>query len=749
MRKVTRMNKEWTFIKENIKVSESSSAIGEKIDLPHTWNNFDGQDGGMDYVRGTFNYVKSFEKPPIVKGERLYVEFNGINSIADVFINEILVAHHEGGYSTFRADITDNLKDENILFVKADNSQNDHIYPQFADFTFYGGIYRDVNFVTVANTHFDMDYLGSCGIMVTPNVIGENASIEIKTFIVNKKDTQQLRITIFNKQGDILISTTNAINIDIVTVEINNVRLWNGTLDPYLYTLKAEIIENEMILDNQAVNFGVRTFNVDPNKGFILNGKPYNLHGVSRHMDRQDLGSAISIKEHIEDMELIKEVGANTIRLAHYQHDQTFLNLCDEFGMVVWAEIPFISRFLVDGEKNSLSQMEELIVQNYNHTSVVCWGLSNEITIGGESEALLQNNIKLNNLCHEMDKTRLTTMAQVSMLETESEMNNISDILSYNLYLGWYGGHVEDNAEWFDTFHQIFPNKCIGLSEYGAEGILSWHSSIPKMGDYSEEYQALYHEKMLAIFVTRPFIWSTHVWNMFDFGSDMRNEGGIKGRNNKGLVTFDRKTKKDSFFAYKAYWSNEKFLHLCGKRYIDRAEEVTSVKVYSNLFEISIFLNGIFIETKQANKVFNFEIPIAMGENIIEVKSSTFYDKLTINRVEHINKEYIYEDNDCSITNWFDANGEEQIFEYKNGFYSIKDSLKEISETLQGKAIVDMLLKQIAENMEKSGQYGVAEGLSKILMRFTIERLAQMGGADAFPAERLYKLNVMLNNIKK
>ena len=307
---------------------------------------------------------------------------------------------------------------------------------------------------------------------------------------------------------------------------------------------------------------------MDPENGFFLNGKSYPLHGVARHQDRLDMGWAISEAEHAEDVALIKEVGANTIRLAHYQHAQPFYDLCDKNGLVLWAEIPLISVFREgeDAKANTLSQMTELISQNYNHPSIFFWGISNEITIAGESEALYQNLCELNALAKKLDPSRLTTMAQVSMVPMDSEHVYITDVQSYNHYFGWYVGDVSENGPWLDEFHRKNPDRPVGVSEYGAEAILTWHTAKPESHDYTEEYQAYYHHEMLKTFATRPYLWSTHVWNMFDFAADARDEGGCKGRNNKGLVTYDRRIKKDAFFIYKAYWTTEPMVHVCGSR---------------------------------------------------------------------------------------------------------------------------------------------------------------------------------------
>ena len=563
MRQIMNFNTKWAFSKEVDKVPEIMPERWYWVNLPHTWNNIDGQDGDNDYFRGTAYYAKELDKNELPEGEQYYLEICGANSSATVYANGKEIANHDGGYSTWRVNITDVLTDKTLFVIAVDNGINDRVYPQTADFTFYGGLYRDVNIIAVNGSHFDLDYYGGPGIQVTPEISGKDAKVEVEVYVTNKKEEQSIAYTLKDAEGNVVAKTLS--KDTKVVLDIQNVHLWHGRKDPYLYTAEAKLVEGEEVVDNVAVRFGCRTFKIDPDKGFILNGEEYPLRGVSRHQDRWGLGNALLPEHHREDMDLICEVGATTIRLAHYQHDQYFYNLCDERGMVVWAEIPYISAHMPTGRENTISQMKELITQNYNHPSIVVWGLSNEISIKGSSEDLVDNHKVLNDLCHEMDKTRLTTIACVSMCDMDDPYIQIPDVVSYNHYFGWYGGDTSMNGPWFDKFHEKFPNIPIGCSEYGCEA-LNWHTSDPQQGDYTEEYQAYYHEELIKQLFTRKYMWATHVWNMFDFGADARNEGGENGQNHKGLVTFDRKYKKDAFYAYKAWLSDEPFVHICGKR---------------------------------------------------------------------------------------------------------------------------------------------------------------------------------------
>ena len=590
MRQIINFNDNWTFHKPD--------ETAAPVTLPHTWNAVDGQDGGNDYWRGTATYEKHFARPELKDGERCYLEFGGAAMTADVILNGNHLAHHEDGYSTFRVDLTDALQDENLLVVSVDNSANDRVYPQMADFTFYGGIYRDVKLILVPAEHFELTKDGTPGIKVTPTVRlkDREAYVMVETWQTGGSEVWLDIPTEHHKEFRRVEAYSGH---SVTNIILKNVHLWDGLDDPYLYTVTAKLTQNGEVLDEISTRFGCREFHIDPEKGFFLNGRSYPLRGVSRHQDRVDLGNALTIKEHEEDMALVKEIGANTLRLAHYQHAQEFYDLCDENGIIVWAEIPYISKHMTNGKQNALDQLRELVTQCFNHPSVICWGLSNEITASGAvTEELLQDHRELNELCHELDSTRPTVMAHAFMLEKESPLIPIADLASYNLYFGWYLGELEQNEQFFDEYHALYPDRVIGFSEYGADANTAFHSSQPEKGDYTEEYQCVYHEHMLKLIEERPYLWATHVWNLFDFAADGRDEGGKKGENQKGLVEFDHKTKKDTFYLYKAAWSKEPFVHITGKRYRDRAEEKTQIKVYSNCESVTLTVDGKELETK-------------------------------------------------------------------------------------------------------------------------------------------------------
>ncbi len=747
MRKVLNINRKWAFSKQATTVPSEMPSNWCFVNLPHSWNAIDGQDGDNDYFRGTCHYVKSFKKFELPEAEKYYLEIKGANSSADVYLNGKVLAHHDGGYSTWRVDITNGIKDENLLVIAVDNAPNDKVYPQMADFTFYGGLYRDVNIICVSDSHFELMHHGGPGLIITPQINGNDADVEIETWVVNLKDNQKLRYIIKSADGKtVLEKKTRDLK---VTLKIPCVRLWQGKKDPYLYTAEIEIVDGDKVIDNVSSRFGCRTFKIDPENGFILNGKEYPLRGVSRHQDRWGLGNALLPEHHREDMDLICELGATTIRLAHYQHDQYFYDLCDERGLVIWAEIPYISNHMPGGRENTISQMKELIVQNYNHPSIVVWGLSNEITMKGDSDPdLLENHEILNDLAHEMDKTRLTTIAAVSMCDIDSPYIQIPDVVSYNHYFGWYGGDTTMNGPWFDNFHAKYPNIPIGCSEYGCEA-LNWHTSDPKQGDYTEEYQAYYHEELIKQFFGRKYMWATHVWNMFDFGADSRNEGGENGQNHKGLVTFDRKYKKDSFYAYKAWLSDEKFVHICGKRYIDRVEDVTKVTVYSNLPEVELFANGKSLGKKTSDvHFFYFDVP-NVGETELKAVAGEFTDTSVIRKVDVFNDSYRLRETGA-VLNWFD------ITEI-DGYFSLNDKMSDVMASEEGRQLFMGLMANAMKNHGDKSMMGDmgAEMLSGPMMQmmggFTVLRLLNLMGAANlhFTKEELLQLNAALNRIKK
>ena len=743
MRQIISLNRKWSFSKAATAVPTEIDPKWDFVNLPHTWNAIDGQDGENDFYRGTCYYAKKISKLDLPDGEQYYLQINGANSSADVYLNGKHLAHHDGGYSTWRVNLTDTLDTENLLVVAVDNAPNQIVYPQMADFTFYGGLYRNVDMIVVPASHFDLDYYGGPGIKVTPVVDGENANVEVEVYVTNGKAGQSVRYTLTDREGNVVAETATADSK--VNFVISNVHKWHGRKDPYLYTAKAELIEGDAVIDCVSTRFGCRSYEIDPNRGFILNGEEYPLRGVSRHQDRWGFGNALLPEHHKEDMEYICEVGATTIRLAHYQHDQYFYDLCDEYGQVIWAEIPYISQHMPTGRENTISQMKELIVQNYNHPSIVVWGLSNEITMKGHDDPdLLENHNILNDLCHELDKTRLTTMAVVSMCPMDAKYLEIPNTVSYNHYFGWYGGDTSMNGPWFDKFHAMHPTLPIGISEYGCEA-LNWHTSQPTQGDYTEEYQAYYHEELIKAIAARPYLWATHVWNMYDFGADARAEGGENGQNHKGLMTFDRKYKKDAFYAYKAWLNPEPMVHLCGKRYIDRVEDVTKVTVYSNCECVELFANGVSLGVQKHNGLpfFYFDVPNAAARTDLVAVAGELKDESHICKVDTPNEAYRLREKGA-VLNWFDIESPE-------GYLSLNSKVSDILATIRGKMLMGALfLKLMPKKGDKAMGFELNEGMMQMMGGFTLLRLTGLVSMMdvSFTKEELLDLNAKLNKIK-
>ncbi len=771
VRRVIELNRDWRFAKE---LSGEQPAVPvelpedrkretvpaelpeewQRVDLPHTWNAVDGHDGKGEYYRGKCWYVKSFETPrqPLAGG-RVYVEILAAGQQAAVYVNGTEAAYHEGGYSIFRADITDFCREEgeNLLAIACSNENKSSVYPQAADFTFYGGLYRGVNLISVSDAHFDLDYYGGPGLQVTAKPCEDGgAFFDMDSWVKGADENFTILYSVRDREGREAACAVRPADAAKVSVYVPDVVRWDMD-NPYLYTVTAYLQRRNEIYDEVTVRAGVRSFACDPEKGFCINGKWTPLRGVSRHQDLLYKGNALTRQEHYADARMIKELGANTVRLAHYQHSQDFYDACDELGFAVWAEIPFISVMNRDpkAHENCISQMKELIIQNYNHPCVCFWGISNEILIGGISQQLVENHKELNALCKELDPTRLTAIAHVSMTPTESPMHGITDVESYNHYFGWYGGRMEDNGPWLDDFHRAHPEICLGLSEYGCEGILTYHGPDPACKDYSEEYQALYHEHMAKVLDERPWIWSSHVWNMFDFGCAARNEGGVAGRNNKGLVTMDRKIKKDSYYIYQAYWTREPMLHLCGRRYAQRAGETTEIRVYSNQPTVTLYRNGKPVQVQTGGRVFVFRIALEEGFNTITAAAGDLRDSMTLEKVDREPAVYVLpEVNERAegVANWFKLAGDLDLkapMEFPEGKYSVKNTMEDIAKSPAAMKVVAEAVK-LATNM----RVAPGEGMWDMLKSMSPEKMCEMAGS-MMPEGFVESLNARLIEIDK
>ena len=720
----------------------------EAVTLPHTWNALDGQDGGNDYYRG--DGVYEIQLPDPTQGKRQYIEIQGANHVATVWCNGVELGTHKGGFSTFRYELTKAMQNSgNVLKVLVNNGVCD-VYPQRADFTFFGGLYRDVAYIEVDDAHFDLLKDGTDGVFATPYSDGR---VRFDLFPVNAQG-MTVHVQVWDADHNVVAEeTTDAVDHSSLYLVVPQPRLWDGVADPYCYGATALLEQEGVVLDRVDIRFGFRSFRVDAQTGFHLNGRSVPLRGVCRHQDRKDMGWAISAKEHEEDMSLIREMGANTIRLAHYQHDQKFYDLCDQAGMVVWAEIPFISQFLPskDAYDNTMSQMRELIAQNYNHPSICFWGISNEITIGGFSEELFRNLQDLNALCKAMDPSRLTTMAQIASVPRDSEHNFITDVLSYNIYYGWYGRTIEDNATAFDEFHALNPDRPFGLSEYGVDNLVKWHSATPINHDYTEEYAVHYHHELLKVIMSRPYIWGTHMWNMFDFAVDGRDEGGCKGLNTKGLVTHDRQLKKDSFYVYQAYWTKEPMVYISGRRFIDRAPGERDVKVFTNCDTVTLYVGDREIGTQKVvdHCAVFADVPLAEGENILAAKTESVHDTITLNAVDAHNEAYDLPDlvEAMNAGNWFESAVEDETA-LDEGGYDLSVPLGELLDNEMCMKVVRGWI--MASNMGMVQKLTAASRLANWKTAWadrSIDRLTML--SKHMTDEDYAKLEKMLRRIKR
>lgn len=772
MRESQSLNQNWKFAR-TAEIPAELPEGWESVSLPHTYNAADGQDGGNDYYRGPAVYVRTLRTPEDSKNKEFYLECLGAAMTAEVFLNGTRLSRHEGGFSTFRVRLTEALRPtgcDNLLAIRVDNSENDRVYPQKADFTFYGGLYRDVNLITVPQAHFALIPDGTPGIHVISEVdlAHRSAAVQVDVQTEGVADGETVELRIFGADdedsqhaGGAACQTVRAAvrdNHARGSFHLDPVHLWDGLADPYLYTAEAVLIsegeagDEESVLDAVGTRFGVRSFRVDPEKGFFLNGRPYPLRGVSRHQDRLGVGNAITPAMMEEDMAVIRDIGANSLRLAHYQQAQAFYDLCDENGILVWAEIPFITKFMEKGIQNTLDQMRELITQSSNHPSIYCWGLSNEITASSPvTEELMENHRMLQKLCHEMDPTRPTVMAHAFMLEKDSPLIGIADLGCYNLYFGWYLGELDQNDSFLDEYHSLYPERAIGLAEYGADANIQFHAEHPAQGDYSEEFQCVYHEHMVRMIQDRPYLWTTYVWNLFDFAADGRDEGGKKGQNQKGLVEFDHKTRKDAFYLYKALWSREPFVHLCGKRFVNRAGETTRVRVYTNQERVTLYDGTRIVARKERQDaaqpgVFLFDVPLHAEMYLSVVADSggqTVRDEMTLRQVPEPDLSYQF-GGAGAVVNWFDK------ITIDPAYYSIRDTLGELEQNPGTKTIVDRMMQRAAASRGDVAKSTAGNrALQKMMAGMTLESLLKKAGSNVISPEMMQTINEALQKVKK
>ena len=613
------------------------------VNLPHTWNAQDALAGNLAYKRGVGNYEKKMFIPEAWQGKRVFLRFGGVNSVASVFINGKFVGEHRGGYSAFIFEITDRVRygKENALLVRVNNGEQLDVMPLVGDFNFYGGIYREVSLLVTEQTCISpLDYASPGVYLEQQSVTKTEAQLSARVKLSNASDKREFKVMVEIKDGNKTIES-NSHNIMLeagadsevaLPLVVKNPRLWNGRKDPHLYQVEVTLWDGKTKLDQVVQPLGLRYYHVDADKGFFLNGEHLTLQGVCRHQDRAEIGNALRAVHHQEDVNIMLEMGVNATRLAHYQQAEEIYDLMDKYGIITWAEIPFVGpggyadKGFIDSpafRANGKQQLMELIRQNYNHPSICFWGLFNEVKEAGDNP--IPYIKELNELAHKEDATRPTTAAS----NQSGNMNLITDVICWNRYDGWYGGMPSVLGKYLDGMHQQHPELCIGISEYGA-GASIYHQTDtlvrphPVSAWHPENWQTYYHMANWKIIHERPFVWGSFVWNMFDFGAAHRHEGDRIGINDKGLVTFDRKVKKDAFYFYKANWNPEKMLHIAGKRCEQSKVSKRDLLVFTNCTQVELLVNGKNLGKKSpdAYAVVEWEnLPLQTGANTVVVKS--------------------------------------------------------------------------------------------------------------------------------
>lgn len=633
------LDKEWKF-RFSHQVEKNTP---QPISLPHTWNAQDALAGKIDYKRGIGNYERTLHIRPEWKGKRLFLRFDGVNNVADVFLNGKNIGEHRGGYSAFIFEITDkvNYGADNRLWVRVNNAEQFDVLPLVGDFNFYGGIYRDVTLlVTEPACISPLDHASPGVYLTQKSVSHQEAQVDARILLSSKKVNGEATVRLSVKDGNHVVAESkktvvlsdgdSEVNLPVV---VKQPHLWNGRQDPFCYQAEVTLEQNGRVIDRVAQPLGLRYYRIDPNEGFFLNGKHLTLQGVCRHQDRAEVGNALRRQHHEEDMDLMLEMGVNAIRLAHYQQDEYMYQLADRAGLLVWAEIPFVGpggyadKGFIDLpalKENGQQQLVELIRQNYNHPSIVCWGLFNELKEEGDNP--IPYIRELNQLAHQEDATRPTTSAS----NQGGSLNFLTDLIAWNRYDGWYGSTPRTLADFLDATHRKHPELRIGISEYGA-GASIYHQQdtlkqpAPAGYWHPENWQTYYHIENWKIIHERPFVWGSFVWNMFDFGAAHRHEGDRPGINDKGLVTFDRKVRKDAYYFYKANWNHAvPTLHLAGKRNTRRTKALQDFMVFTNQPQAELFVNGISIGKQQPDTygvVCWKNVSLQPGSNRVEVRA--------------------------------------------------------------------------------------------------------------------------------
>ena len=698
-------------------------------------------------------YQKTIQIDPDWK--HVFVDIPGADQHAVVLAEDRKIGEHRGAYGAFRCEIPEELlgHKEVKLRIFLTNVHDEGISPLTGDFTVFGGLYRGVNLlVTEHESFFDPTYYGTSGVILRTGIDGNtgilNAEIHARTdkeaeIVAEITDPFGTLLTdVRSEEVDSESANTHAsgsINCSMVlTFRIPDVILWNGKTAPNLYKVKMKFVRAGETLDEVELETGFRDISITADKGLFLNGEHIKINGVAKHQDFKGCFNAVSRENIDRDFELIDEIGANSVRLSHYQHPQYTYETADKKGYLVWAEIPMLK--MTDSEElkaDAEEQLRELILQNIHHPSIYCWGIQNEIGMFRDAEFMHEELKKMQQLSHELDPSRLVTAANLYTVKFKSKLNSVTDMIGYNIYFGWYYGEMQDYRDYLNRFHEERPEMPLGVSEYGVDANIRLHSEVPMVRDYSEEYQTLYHETVYPIFESRDYLYGSYVWNMFDFHSGLRNEGGQKNINAKGLVTYDRNTRKDAFYYYKAKWSEEKFLHICSKRFVNRAKESIEIKVYTNLSDAVLYVDekefGSGTNDGNGRIVFS-DVPLHEGENRIKVAAEGLTDECIFVRVDSEDESYRLPDDNAgqAVKNWFLS--EDDVV--REGYFSIKDTANDILENPDARAVLEKYLPELVKFMTEKDVIPLGLSMQSILSRDIPE------GLD------LKELNRELNQIK-
>lgn len=743
------INTNWEFIKlpqvkfeENSDISAIDWSEAQELCLPHTWYK-DGEayDGCAAYRKNLTLEIKNTEEK---ENPCFYLEFEGVEQRCRVYVNGKLAGSHQGSYATFRIQIPEEASQGKEIEVEVlvDNTKTQELAPMFGDFTVFGGIYRNVNLISADKISFDYMYYGTNGVIVRSKVVDGEGILELEPHVTKDAyENAQITYELTSPDGEVVASATSKAT-ENASIKVSAPKLWDGKDKAAIYSLKAQLQIDSKVYDETTIKTGFKTVKIDSEEGLFLNGRHYRLRGVAKHQDFGDSYNAVSTQQIDRDFELIEEIGANSVRLSHYQHPQYTYDICDKKGLLVWAEVPMLK--LTRNEKlfeSTCDQLRELILQNIHHPSIYCWGIQNEIAMFRDDSFMHELCHKFSDLVHELDPNRYSAGANLFSVKAKSEMNEVSDIVGYNLYFGWYYGKMPDYIDYLDNLHNTKPYVPYGISEYGVDTNIALHSEEPAVKDYSEEYQSLFHETVYRIFEDKKYLWGSYVWNMFDFSSGIRNEGGIKARNLKGLVTVDRQTRKDAFYYYKSKWSDAKTLHICSKRFEKRDRDVINIKVYTTENEATLYVNDqeVSKELNNGNATILFEnVKLSNGVNNIRVTSGSLEDTCTFEKVNEAVESYkLPEQAGGPVKNWFLADDDL----VKEGFLSVKNRADEIL----GEPEAAKVLKEFAPDLYKvmTEQDVIPLGLDLISI---LERgLGNMKAEEKSAA--IKKINSKLNEI--